>query len=102
MGLLKRAMELLAVEKDSINGPHMIEYFAIIAAWVDEKDLACEQLAKAAQLSATASPVMAGSSSPLVGPAPRLPALRSYRHLARAAAVTPWPICKANPTQRVA
>jgi TolB-like protein/class 3 adenylate cyclase/Tfp pilus assembly protein PilF len=41
----RRAIELLPVEKDSINGAHMIEYFAIIAAWVGEKDLACEQLA---------------------------------------------------------
>jgi TolB-like protein/class 3 adenylate cyclase/Tfp pilus assembly protein PilF len=41
----RRAIELLPVEKDSINGAHMIEYFAIIAAWAGEKDLACEQLA---------------------------------------------------------
>jgi hypothetical protein len=33
------------VEKDSIDGVHMIEHFAIIAAWAGEKDLACEQLA---------------------------------------------------------
>jgi TolB-like protein/Tfp pilus assembly protein PilF len=46
----RRAIELLPVEKDSINGAHMIEYFAIIAAWVGEKDLACEQLAKAEQI----------------------------------------------------
>src|SRR5205814_5804358 len=46
----RRAMELLPVEKDSINGAHMIEYFAIIAAWVGEKDLACEQLTRAEQL----------------------------------------------------
>jgi TolB-like protein/class 3 adenylate cyclase/Tfp pilus assembly protein PilF len=46
----RRAMELLPVEKDSINGAHMIEYFAITAAWVGEKDVACEQLARAEQL----------------------------------------------------
>jgi TolB-like protein/class 3 adenylate cyclase/Flp pilus assembly protein TadD len=46
----RRAIELLPVEKDSINGAHMIEYFAIIAAWVGEKDLACEQLAIATRL----------------------------------------------------
>ncbi|CAN5608811.1 hypothetical protein BH18VER1_BH18VER1_08280 [soil metagenome] len=28
----------------------MIEHFAIIAAWVGEKDLACEQLARVQQL----------------------------------------------------
>jgi TolB-like protein len=43
----RRAVELLPVEKDSINGFHMIVSFATIAAWVGEKDLACEQLATA-------------------------------------------------------
>jgi serine/threonine protein kinase/tetratricopeptide (TPR) repeat protein len=43
----RRALELLPVEKDSLNGLHMIAYFAMIAAWVGEKDLACEQLAAA-------------------------------------------------------
>jgi TolB-like protein/Tfp pilus assembly protein PilF len=46
----RRAIDLLPVKKDSINGAHMIEYFAIIAAWVGEKDLALEYLAKAEQL----------------------------------------------------
>jgi Serine/threonine protein kinase len=41
----RRAVELLSVEKDEINGPRMITYFAIIAAWVGDKELACEQLA---------------------------------------------------------
>ncbi len=49
----RRAMELLPVEKDSINGAHMIEYFAIIAAWAGEKDLACQQLANAVQVLGT-------------------------------------------------
>ena len=42
-----RAIELLPVEKDAINGMHMIKYLAMIATWVGEKDLACEQLATA-------------------------------------------------------
>jgi cell wall assembly regulator SMI1 len=46
----RRAIELLSPEKDAVNGAHMVEYFAITAGWVGEKDLACEQLAKAAQL----------------------------------------------------
>ena len=41
----RRAVELLPVEKDPINGIAMVKYFAMIAAWVGEKDLACEQLA---------------------------------------------------------
>jgi serine/threonine protein kinase/Flp pilus assembly protein TadD len=43
----RRAVELLPVEKDSINGLVMIKYLAMIAAWVGDKDLACEQLATA-------------------------------------------------------
>ncbi len=41
----RRAVELLPAEKDAINGPGMIQYLAIIAAWVGDKNLACEQLA---------------------------------------------------------
>jgi len=43
----RRAVELLPVEKDSINGMIMVKYLAMIAAWVGDKDLACEQLATA-------------------------------------------------------
>ena len=43
----RRAVELLPLEKDAFNGPLMIQWFAISAAWVGEKDLACEQLAAA-------------------------------------------------------
>jgi tetratricopeptide (TPR) repeat protein len=43
----RRAVELLPVEKDSINGLVMIKYLAMSAAWVGDKDLACEQLATA-------------------------------------------------------
>jgi len=41
----RRAVELLPVEKDPINGMAMLKYFAMIAAWVGDKDLASEQLA---------------------------------------------------------
>src|SRR5262245_10546555 len=43
----RRAMELLPVEKDSIKGALIIAYSAIIAAWVGDKELACERLAAA-------------------------------------------------------
>jgi TolB-like protein/class 3 adenylate cyclase/Tfp pilus assembly protein PilF len=49
----RRAVELLPVEKDPINGTLMIEYLAMIAAWVGEKDLACEQLATAVRFPTT-------------------------------------------------
>ena len=51
----RHAIELLPVSKDSINGVHMIEYFAMTAAWAGEKELACEQLAHALQLPSTLS-----------------------------------------------
>ena len=41
----RRAIELLPVEKDSIIGSQMLVYFAIIAAWVGEKDIASQHLA---------------------------------------------------------
>ena len=50
----RRAMGLVPVEKDAFNGAQMIECFALIAAWVGEKDLACEYLAKAISLPAGA------------------------------------------------
>ena len=43
----RHAVELLPVEKDSIKGPLIVGYFAMIAAWLGDKDLACEQLATA-------------------------------------------------------
>jgi len=41
----QRAVALLPMEKDAINGVAMIKYLAMIAAWVGDNDLACEQLA---------------------------------------------------------
>jgi serine/threonine-protein kinase len=46
----RRSVEVLPVTKDAINGVHMIEYFAITAAWAGEKDLAFEQLARAIRI----------------------------------------------------
>jgi TolB-like protein/Tfp pilus assembly protein PilF/predicted Ser/Thr protein kinase len=46
----RRAVELLPVEKDAINGTHMIMILASIAAWVGDKELACEQLARTSRL----------------------------------------------------
>jgi serine/threonine-protein kinase len=40
----RRAVALLPMEKDPINGVAMIKYLAMIAAWVGDNDLACEQL----------------------------------------------------------
>ena len=45
----RRAVELLPVEKDALRGPAVIKYLAMIAAWVGDKDLACQQLAMIAR-----------------------------------------------------
>jgi len=46
----RRAVELTPVEKDSINGADVMHYSAVAAAWVGEKELALQNLAKAARL----------------------------------------------------
>jgi serine/threonine-protein kinase len=51
----RRAIELLPVTKEANNGPGMIQNFSIIAAWVGEKQLACDQLAVTLQLPGTTS-----------------------------------------------
>ena len=51
----RRAVQLLPVEKDALNGPLMITYLAMIAAWVGDKNLACEQLAIAIRPPSTVS-----------------------------------------------
>ena len=45
----RRAIELLPIAKDSINGAHMVEFFAVTCAWIGEKDLALQQLTVAIQ-----------------------------------------------------
>ena len=44
----RRAIELMPVERDSLTGQCVMAYFAVIAAWAGEKDLALQQLAIAA------------------------------------------------------
>jgi TolB-like protein len=41
----RRAVDLIPMEKDALAGSEMIKFLAVIAAWVGEKNLACEQLA---------------------------------------------------------
>ena len=43
----RRAVELLPVEKDAINGALAIEYLAVTYAWTGEKDQALQTLKKA-------------------------------------------------------
>jgi len=46
----RRGIELVPVGKDAMTGPIMVEYLAMIAAWVGDNNLACEQLAIATRL----------------------------------------------------
>jgi TolB-like protein/class 3 adenylate cyclase/Tfp pilus assembly protein PilF len=41
----RHAVELLPAKKDALGGMEIVKYLAIIAAWIGDKDLACEQLA---------------------------------------------------------
>src|SRR6266853_912051 len=47
---IRRALELVPIEKDASNGSDVLHYSAIVYAWVGEKDLALQNLSKAAQL----------------------------------------------------
>ena len=40
----RRAIALMPLEKDIINGSGVLQYFAITAAWAGEKELALQQL----------------------------------------------------------
>jgi tetratricopeptide (TPR) repeat protein len=46
----ERAVELLPVSKDSINGAHVLKQLAIIYAWTGEKDRAITRLSEAVRL----------------------------------------------------
>jgi len=46
----QRALELLPPEKDAINGEIVLETVALIYAWVGEKNMALDELARAARL----------------------------------------------------
>ncbi|MGB8340406.1 MAG: protein kinase [Chthoniobacterales bacterium] len=41
----RRAMELLPLEKDAHLSKHIVRYFAVIAAWTGDRNLACQQVA---------------------------------------------------------
>jgi serine/threonine-protein kinase len=46
----QRAVELMPVSKDAVNGPLLIQYLAVIYAWTGEKDRALKRLDEAAKL----------------------------------------------------
>ena len=51
----RRAMELLPLSKDAIDGAEVMKYLAVIYAWCGEKDLALEQIAATLRVPSTLS-----------------------------------------------
>jgi len=51
----RRAVELLPVTKDSIDGAELVKYLGVIYAWCGEKDLAIHQIAATLQIPSTLS-----------------------------------------------
>ncbi len=51
----KRAVELVPVSKDAINGPLLVQYLSIIYSWTGQKDLAIEELKRVAAIPSTVS-----------------------------------------------
>jgi TolB-like protein len=51
----RRAIELLPITKDSIDGAELVKYLAVIYAWCGEKDLALDQIAATLRIPSTLS-----------------------------------------------
>ncbi len=51
----RRAIELLPVTKDALNGAEVLYFYAVICAWTGERDLAIEQLKILAKIPAGVS-----------------------------------------------
>jgi serine/threonine-protein kinase len=51
----RRAVELLPISKDSIDGAELVKYLAVIYAWCGETDLALEQIAETLRIPSTLS-----------------------------------------------
>ncbi|HCP91040.1 MAG TPA: hypothetical protein DIT76_03170 [Spartobacteria bacterium] len=51
----RRAVELLPITKDAVDGANMMKYLAVIYAWTGEKDLAVQQIAATLQVPADLS-----------------------------------------------
>ena len=86
LGEGRRAIELLPVEKDSLNGSQMLVYFAIIAAWAGEEGHCFAILGGQRSIARWihCCDLRRIKAAPLLGPAPRRSALRKNRRLLRA------------------
>jgi hypothetical protein len=57
----RRAIALTPMEKDVNNGSHVLQYFAITAAWAGEKELASQQLQTGLRAPAASDPLSYGA-----------------------------------------
>jgi len=81
----RRAIGLMPVEKDVINGSYVLQYFVITAAWAGEKELALQQLEAGLRARRIGHAELRRLKTvPLLGPAPRRSALRKNRRLVSA------------------
>ncbi len=82
----RRAIALMPLEKDVINGSRVLQYFAITAAWAGEKELALQQLEAGLRAPSASAMLSYGALKlyPGLGSAPRRSALRANRRLAKA------------------
>ena len=80
LGEGRRAVELLPIEKEPRQGPRVIVCFAMIAGWVGDNNLACDQLVNAMRYS-TFPAVWSAQAAAVLGPAARRPVLRKNRRL---------------------
>jgi hypothetical protein len=51
----RRAIEMLPITRDAIDGAHLIENLATVYAWSGEPDLACDQLEAVTKIPGTLS-----------------------------------------------
>src|SRR5439155_8688080 len=58
----QRAVELMPIAKDAVNGPSWVANLALVYAWTGERDRALEQLEKVATI-----PAVLGESAPTYG-----------------------------------
>jgi tetratricopeptide (TPR) repeat protein len=49
----ERAVQLVPIEKDAINGPLLVQYLSIIYSWTGHKDLATKELERVATIPST-------------------------------------------------
>ena len=69
----RRAVELMPMEKDALEGVDLVANLAMIAAWVGDKDLAFEQLESIIHLPSSGQ-LWWAETVPVVGPSARRPA----------------------------